>query len=114
MQKIDYKELDWPKGLNLEQLVSLLPEDVLRKFIVANCHLERSKRRIILPSLKCCKKILAHRLWKKIEDGESTWEIEKEILQKEFGSLVALGITKWWTKKLYIQREKEILKEKKC
>jgi hypothetical protein len=112
MPKIDFKELQWPEGLNLSQLVDLLPENVLRAFIAANCHLQRKDRRIILPSFACCKKVLAHRMWKRILDGKTSWEKEKEDLQREFGTIAKVKIKKSMVIKLYKQREREIKKEK--
>ncbi len=112
MPKIDFKELQWPKGLNLSQLAKLLPEDALRKIIARNCRLQRKERRIILPSLACCKKVLAHRMWKRILNSETSWEKEKEDLQKEFGTIANVKIKKSMVKKLYKQREREIAKER--
>ena len=111
MKQIRYKDLSWPQGLNLDHLVELLPEDVLRAFIAAYARFDRKQRRIVLPSAKCCRKVIAHYLWKQVLAGETTWEEEKESLRKEFGQLADIKMTRSEVIRLYEQREKEIAKE---
>ena len=108
MNKIDFKEIKWPKGLNLEILPQVVSEDDLKKLIAANMAETRLNRRIILPSRKCLKKILCWCFWEKIESGKASWDDIKNDLRQEFQSLKSVGMSKEHVKKLWTQRCKEI------
>ena len=45
MNKIDFKDLSWPKGLNLELLMEVMAEGDLKKLISDNMGSTRLKRR---------------------------------------------------------------------
>ena len=112
MNQIDFKEIKWPKGLNLELLMEVMAEGDLKKLISDNMGSTRLKRRIILPSRTCLKKILCWFYWQKIESGEKTWDEIKNDLRREFKSLKSIGMSKEKVKKLWAQRQKEIDNEK--
>jgi len=113
MRHLTLKDLDFPAGLNLGILAAVLSPDDLGKLILENHSKLRKDRRIILPSLRTCRKIYAHAIWKKILSGKLTWEKYKEDLQKEHGSMLMVGIEKDRVIEFYKNREKEIKKEKK-
>jgi hypothetical protein len=112
MNQIDFKDLSWPKGLNLETLTQVMNDDDLKKLIAANMGSTRLKRRIILPSRKCLKKILCWYYWRKVESGEASWDEIKNDLRQEFQTLKSIGMSKEKVKKLWAQRQKEIANEK--
>lgn len=112
MNKIDYKELNFPRGLNLDLLAKILPEDKLMGFLVKHSKEDRLKRRIILPSRKTMKKVLCFYIWSQIKEEKTTWEKIKSELKSEFKTLKALDITKAEVKRLYNQRFMEIMDEK--
>jgi len=105
-------KFNWPQGLNLEILENVLSDEDFIKLIVTFMDKPRLERRIVLPSLRCCQKVLAHAFWSRIEAGEMDWEKIKKSLRKEYGSMAFVGIRKDQIKKLYEQREREIAREK--
>lgn len=113
MKKIAYSKLKFPRGLNLNLLQNVLPEKKFREFIVKYSRKDRKSRRIMLPSSKTIKKVYSHYIWGKIKAGETTWEKVKKDFQRNFGSLRSINISKENVKRLYLQREKEIEKERK-
>ncbi len=66
----------------------------------------------MLPSHKTIKKVFFHYLWSLIESKKTTWEEIKEDFKKDFRTLKAAGISKKDVKKFYVQRQKEIIREK--
>jgi hypothetical protein len=111
MNKVDFKELNFPKGLNLDLLTTMMDEEKLKKFIVRYSRLPRLARRIVLPSSKTIKKVFFHYIFTLIEDNDLTWEEIKNEFVEEFGSLRALNISKTEARNLYLQRQKEIERE---
>jgi len=110
MIKIDFNQLAWPKGLNLNKLQDFLSEEKLKKIIILNLNNSRKERVIILPSKKCVKKILAHYLVDQVNQKKLTMEqLMTELKKREF--LEELGLDKKQLKRLYKQRCKEIIKE---
>ncbi len=112
IKKIDYKELNFPRGLNLDLLLEIVDEDKLMEFLVKNSKEVRLKRRIILPSHKTIKKVFCFYIWNQIKSGKTTWEKIKGELKSEFKTLKALDLTKFEVERLWKQRFKEILDEK--
>lgn len=112
MKKIRYTQLRFPAGLNLNLLADVLPEKTFREFIVAHSKKERKKRRIMLPSYKTIKKVYCHYIWTQVKAGKTTWEKVKKEFQRNFGTLKEGNISKEQIIRLYLQREKEITKEK--
>jgi hypothetical protein len=108
--KIVFKKLAFPKGLNLELLKPFLTEEKLRKLIAVSTKKSRRERRVILPSDTCLRKVLAHYIWPQIWSGKISWPRLKKELRKT-GSLRSLKFTRSEIKRLYEQREREILKE---
>lgn len=112
MRQIDFTKLIWPKLMNLDHLAKIIPEESLRKFIVSYARLDRKKRRIILPSLSCLRKIICHHLWSQVESGEKSWEQIKSDLIEEFTTLESIDLKKTNVKRFFDSREKEIMKER--
>jgi len=110
MIKINFTELAWPKGLNLNKLQDFLSEEKLKKIIIENLNNSRKERIIILPSKKCAKKILAHFLMTQVQQGNITMEKLLKELKKQ-GFWEELGLDKKQLKRLYRQRSREIIKE---
>jgi len=112
MKEIRFSQLRFPKGLNLDLLAEVLSERKFREFIAKFSKEKRKDRRIILPSHSCIKKVFFHYLWNEIESGKMSWEQVKKDFRRDFKSLKEAGISKKVVKKLYVQRQKEILLEK--
>ena len=112
MNRIEYQKLSWPKGLNLDLLAEVLPEEKLVEFLVKNSFHKRLSRRIILPSSQTIKKIIFHYLWSRIVEKKTTWEKIRDDFKSEMKTLKALSITKHEAERLYKQRCKEIIKER--
>lgn len=111
MRKININELSWPKGLNLDLLKEVCTDQVLESFILKHSTDPRSKRRIVLPSSKCIKKIIMHYFVKQILENKTTWPQVMRLIQKQF-KLRELNLSWPVALRLYRQREREILKEK--
>jgi hypothetical protein len=109
--KISFSKLSFPKGLNLELLKPFLTEQKLSKLISLSAKKGRGERRIVLPSSVCLRKVVAHYFWTQILAGKVTWPRLKKELRKT-GSLRILKFTKSEIRRLWLQREKEIEREK--
>jgi len=110
MIKINFTELMWPKGLNLNKLRDFLSEEKLKKIIISNLNNSRRERMIILPSKKCAKKVIAHFLMSQVQQDDITMDqlMKDSKLRKV---LEELGLDKKQLKRLYRQRSREIIKE---
>lgn len=106
MKKIYFDELSWPKGLNLGLLKEVCTDQVLESFILNHSTDTRSKRRIILPSSKCIKKVVIHYFVKKVLEDKMTWKQVIGLIQKQF-TLRDLNLAWPEALRLYQQREKE-------
>lgn len=111
MLKIQFDELSFPKGLNLDILSIIVPQRKLLKLMMEYSGKTRTERRIMLPSKKCLRKVYSHHIYKRILAGDLTWEDFKKDLRKDIGTIKALGFSKHNVKKFYKQREKEIFWE---
>jgi hypothetical protein len=109
--KINFRKLSFPKGLNLGLLASLLDEEQLEKLIIDSAEKSRAERRVVLPSKTCLKKVVAHFIWSEILAKKLSWPMVKNELMKA-GSLKALKLSKAEIERLWLQRKKEIKKEK--
>ena len=109
MEQIEFRELAWPTGLNLDLIQDLLSEEELKQLIIDHCRKTRVERRIILPSLKCLKKILFHHLVIRFQGDYDKIMLE---LRDRFATLSELNVSRQMVKQLYAQREKEIEQEK--
>jgi len=95
----------------LDKLRSRMSEENLKKIIIKNLDNDRKERRIILPSRKCVKKILAHFLMTQVQQGDITMEkLLKELKRENF--LKNLKMDKKDLKRFFRQRQKELIKEK--
>lgn len=111
-KQVKFTELNFPKAMNLHLLLGIVDGEKLVEFLIEHSKKERLKRRIVLPSSRCMKKVFAHFLISRIKNGKTTWREIKKMLKKEFGTLKRAEVNKFDLIKLYNQREKEIKKEK--
>jgi len=109
MLKIEFQKLNFPKGLNLDLLSGFLSELELKEIITDNCRKTRVERRIVLPSLKCLKKVMCHYL---VEKHEGNYDLAMADLKDGFRTLKQLGTDRKMVRQLFEQREKEIKREK--
>ncbi len=104
-------QLNFPKAMNLNLLTEILPEKKLMDLILNNCSKNRKDRRIVLPSKLCLKKVVFHHYGKKVANGKITWTQAMKKLRDGFDSLKEMGLERKAVKRLFCQREKEIIKE---
>jgi hypothetical protein len=114
MKKIYFNDLSWPAGLNLDLLKEVCTDQVIESFILNHSTDTRSKRRIILPSSKCIKKVVIHYFVKKVLEDNMTWKQVMSLIQQQF-TLRDLNLSWPVALRLYQQRqrEKEIEEENK-
>lgn len=110
---LKFKDLKWPVAMNLHLLAEVISEKTLREFLVSRSKESRLKRRIMLPSETCIRKIFCHYFWSQIQDGKMSWNELKNYFRSAFGSMKALKITKREVQRLYEQRQIEIERERK-
>lgn len=104
-----FSEFSWPKGLNLDVLLEFLTEKELQILILNNLDKTRVKRRIVLPSAKCVKKVVCHYYGCQVEElGCMTWKEAMEKMKGGSKTLKALKVSRKKVKELYEQRKKEI------
>ena len=108
MEKVAFKNLSWPKGLNLSMLSDFLSEKDLIDLIVKNSSKSRTERRIILPSRKTILKVFCHFYGKLDAKGQMTWYEIMSDIRGDFETLKEIGIDRKRVKQLYRQRQKEI------
>jgi len=111
MLKIQFDELNFPKGLNLSILSAIIPKDKLFTLMMNYSDKTRTERRIMLPSKKCLRKVYSHYIYKRILAKDLTWEEFKRDLRSDIGTIKAVGFSKHNVKKFHDQREKEIERE---
>lgn len=109
MTQIEFKELSWPAGLNLDLIQDLLSEEQLKELIISHCRENRIQRRLVLPSLKCLKKILFHHLVVRYKGDYDKIMLE---LRDRFRTLSELNVSRQMVKQSFEQREKEIKQER--
>ncbi len=112
MRQIRFKELSFPSAINLHLLLEIVDEEKLMAFLKRHSGNDRLARRIVLPSARCMKKVMAFYLVSKMKSGEISWEKIKKILQQDYGTLKDANVNRYDLIKLYNQRCKEIKKEK--
>lgn len=108
--RVDFKDLDFPKGLNLHLLSKFLPEVYLKILICENIDKNRKARRIILPSRKLILKVYCHYLVKKHHGDYDA--VMEEFKGSHLLTLKEMGINRKEVRRLFEQREKEIKREK--
>lgn len=111
MKQIRFKELNFPKAMNIELLLEIADEEKLMAFLKRHSADDRLARRIVLPSKRCMKKVMAFYLVSKMKSGEISWEKIKKILRQDYGTLKDANVNRYDLIKLYNQRCKEIKKE---
>jgi len=112
IKKIEFKNLAWPKGLNLGILEEIMKAKNPTDFILMRTILDRKQRRIILPSWATFVKVFCHYLWGLVEKETVTWQEVKKYIQDNFGTVENFAFSQFQVKRLYRQREKEIKSEK--
>jgi len=107
-----FSELNWPRKLNLRPLQKFLTEKELEMMVMSHLDKDRWKRRIVLPSAKCFRKVVAYYFGCQVETGKMSWNEVMEKIRGSFKTLKEFGDTRKKVRKLYEQRKKEIAKEK--
>ncbi len=102
------KNLNLPKGLNLDFLLNFLSEKKLMAVIEDYADKSRKERKVILPSRACIRKCLVYYLVEKYK-GDFDSVLEKIKGDKTLGEL---ELHKGNIKKLYENRKREIENEK--
>lgn len=110
-----FGELNFPSGLNLKLLSSVISENKLKNFIKENAGKSRRERRIVLPSHRCISKVIAYYYGKRVEEKEMNWSEVMKILKTAGGlkDLISAGLERKEIKRLYKQRCREIKGEKR-
>lgn len=108
---MNYNELNWPKGLNLDLLARIMPHDELMVFVLVNATKDRKARRIVLPSQRCIKKVVAHYFGTRVSHGIMSWDDVMRLLKHKDKYLLEAGLTMKELKRLYERRCIEIDKE---
>ena len=103
-----YKDLIFPKAMNLDLLSEILDDDEMMKLILKNEGKERRARRIILPSRKLLRKCVIYFYVKK--HGEDFDEVLK-ALKENLSSSDEDVLRKDKIVELYQQRKKELENE---
>lgn len=107
---IKIKDLPLPRGLNLDVLRRFLSEEELERLLLEYANKPRTKRRIVLPSRSCLRKCLVYSLAVK-HKGDFSAVIEE--LRGEATVLAGHGHYIGNIKRLYEQRKREIVAEKR-
>jgi len=102
------ENLNLPRGLNLDILADVLPEEELEFMIKELSGKSRKERRVIFPSRTCLRKCLIHYL---VNKHNGNFRKVLELLRDEEGILAWKGLHIGNLKRMYFQRKKEILKE---
>lgn len=109
---MNFEDLNWPSGLNLKSLASIVPEKKLMAFILDNADKDRKSRRIILPSHRCVKKVIAHYFGTQVEQDKMSWDEAMKLLKGKDKYLVEADLSRKEAKRLYKKRLEEIRNEK--
>ena len=107
-----FSELNFPRKLNLRPLEKILSEKELEMMVMSHLDKDRLKRRIVLPSQKCYRKVIAYFFGCQVEEGKMTWDEVMERIRGGFKSLKEIGDSRKKVKRLFLQRKKEIQNEK--
>lgn len=97
-----------PRGLNLSILAEVIPEEELEFMIKERAGMSRRDRRIVFPSQKCLRKCLIHFL---VNKHNRDFKKVMNILKDKDENLYLKGLHLTNLKRMYFQREKEIMKE---
>jgi len=103
------KKMSWPRGLNLDILFTRLNEKECSALIKTYSDESRGRRRIVLPSRRCIKKVFIHYLVEK-HDGDFD-QVMEELKGGKDKFLKDLGIRRDKVRQLYEQRKREIQRE---
>ena len=106
-----FSELNFPRKLNLRPLEKILSEKELEMLVLSHLDKERLKRRIVLPSQKCYRKVIAFYFGCQVEEGKMSWDEVMEKIKGSFKSLKEIGDSRKKVKRLFLQRKKEIENE---
>ena len=107
-----FSELNWPRKLNLRPLRKFLTERELEMMVMSHLDKDRLKRRIVLPSQKCYRKVIAYHFGCLVEEGKLSWSEVMERIKGSFKTLKELNISRRKVRQLFLQRKKEIENEK--
>ncbi len=104
-------ELNFPTAMNINLLTEILPEKKFLELIINNLDKDRKQRRVMLPSKSCLKKVICYHYGKRVADGKMSWPQAMKKLREGYDSLKELGLEREAVKRLFFQRQKEILRE---
>jgi len=107
-----FSELNFPKKLNLRLLRKFLTEKELEMMVVSHLDKDRLKRRIVLPSLKCFRKVVCYYFGCQVEQSKLSWPEVMKKIKGSFGSLKESGDSCQKVRRLYETRKREIENEK--
>lgn len=105
---LKFKDLNFPKALNLSFLLNFLSEEELMVVIGDFANKPRKERRVILPSSSCIRKCSIYHL---VEKYKGDFDAMMNILRGEEKILRNALLHKGNIKKLYEQRKREIENE---
>lgn len=109
---MNFNDFNWPRGLNLNLLVPIVPEKMLLAFVLENASNDRKNRRIVLPSQRCIKKVVAHFFGTQVEHGSLRWDDVMLLLKGKHKYLLEAGLTMKEIKRLHRKRCSEVADEK--
>lgn len=110
MIKAKFSDLNYPRGLGLSIISEYLSDQQMEELITKYRDRPRKKRRVILPSRLCTRKVFFHYVWKQILNGKD-WKKIRESFKPFGGTLVLARASKCDIRECYEQREKEIARE---
>jgi len=104
-----YKELNFPRGLNLDFLLRFLSEKKLMRVIEDMADKPRKERKVILPSRSCIRKCIVYYL---VEKHDGDFDAVLDILKGKEKFMSHALLQRGNIMKLYEQRKREIENEK--
>lgn len=108
-----FKDLEFPRGLNLDLLATMVPEGQLIDFILSYAYKTRKERRIVLPSQSCIKKVICHFYGTQVEKNKMSWEQVMEFLKGKLSMFKDANLSQRDVKRLFAQRKVEAVRERK-
>ena len=112
MVRIKFSDLSWPKKYRMDEFKQILPEQLLAAMVVYFAGMRKDSRIIEFPSRHVLKKCIAHYFGTKVSKREMTWDDVMKELKRGFNTLNEIPISRKEIKRLFLQRKKEIKKEK--
>ena len=112
MLRIEFSDLSWPKKYRLDEFAAILPERLLLALVGYFAGMEKGDRIVEFPSRHVLKKCLCHYYGTLVAEGKMSWDEVMGDLKEGFETLNEIPISRKEVKRLFLQRKKEIKKEK--